>query len=234
MPKTAAKTKEKFTCSYCGKSFARERTIESHSCEPRRRFRSKNDKGVQLAFEVYQRFYRVTQGHHGKQKTFEDFIRGPYYSAFVSFGEHCISSSVISVTRFADFLIKKQIPLDRWTSNNVYLYFLKYFIKIEPVADALTRTITYSMEWGADTDMNPHDLFRYGSSNTTCHKINMGVISPWVLYQSQSGNKFLLGLDDWQHEGLWDMINADDWGKIFKNNPDDVDFAKSTLKLGGW
>ena len=41
------------------KEFTRERTLQVHMCEPKRRHLQKNEKWVQNAFIVFQRFYQI-------------------------------------------------------------------------------------------------------------------------------------------------------------------------------
>ena len=61
----------KFKCPYCGKEFTRERTLQVHMCEPKRRHLQKNEKWVQNAFMVFQRFYEIHQKNH-KTKTYDE------------------------------------------------------------------------------------------------------------------------------------------------------------------
>jgi len=227
------KSKEKHKCSYCYKEFARERTLESHACEPRRRTRAKNDKDTIIGFETYKAFYRQSQGS-STTKTFNDFISSPYYLAFVRFGKYCVRTNVISSTRFANFLIKNNIHLDAWNTDASYSAFLVYFIPKEPVGDALTRTIEYAIMWGKEKNKNYSELFREGSKHRICQEINNGRISPWALYLSQSGQSFLAVLEDWEHEGIWQMIDVKIWEKKFNNHVEDVAFAKNILTVGGW
>ena len=50
------------TCCYCKKSFVKETSLEIHMCEPKRRYREKDERGVQLGLGAYLRFYEITQG----------------------------------------------------------------------------------------------------------------------------------------------------------------------------
>ena len=74
-------------CTFCNKSFQKERTLQVHICEPKRRHLQKNEKWVQNAFLVFQKFYQIHQ-NNGKPKTYDDFCKSAYYNAFVKFGRH--------------------------------------------------------------------------------------------------------------------------------------------------
>ena len=71
-------------CTYCDKEFARERTLQVHLCEPKRRHLQKNEKWVQNAFMVFQRFYEIHQ-NNSKPKTYNDFSKPQYLHQL---GEH--------------------------------------------------------------------------------------------------------------------------------------------------
>ena len=71
-----------FTCNYCKKEFAKETSIAVHMCEPKRRRMEKDERGVQLGFQAYIKFYETMQGS-ARLKTFEDFAESAYYRAFV-------------------------------------------------------------------------------------------------------------------------------------------------------
>ena len=68
-----------FTCTYCDKSFQRERTLQVHLCEPKRRHLQKSEKWVQTGFIVFCRFYEIHQ-KIGKTKTYDDFCNSSYYN----------------------------------------------------------------------------------------------------------------------------------------------------------
>jgi len=233
MPKIA-ENKSKFSCEYCKKSFARERTLESHACEPRRRWRTKDETRIQIAYDTFKRFYRRCQGPGTKDKTYAEFIKSAYYNAFVSFGNYCVNNNVFAPTRFADFLIKNEIRVDDWPTDALYTKFLIYFIAKEPVSDALTRTIQFAIKYGERNKIKYNDLFRKASLDVLCNEINKGNISPWTLYMSNSGQSFLSILEEYDHKEIWQMINADIWEKRFNDNTGDVEFAKNILTLGGW
>ena len=46
-------------CTYCGKEFAKERTLQVHLCEPKRRYLQKDEKWVVNGSMVFQRFYQI-------------------------------------------------------------------------------------------------------------------------------------------------------------------------------
>lgn len=230
------KTTEKvdtFTCQYCHKEFAKERTLMVHMCEKKRRWDAKDEKAVVLAMHTYTKFYQCNQSQT-KTRTFEDFVASPYYTAFVKFANYCINTKCIKTERFIEWVVTSKIKLDQWATDATYSQFLDTALLTENVNDALARAIEYSLDWGDEKDMKPEDVMRYGSPNRLCHAIVTGKISPWVIYQSQSGQEFLSRLSSEQMAMIWDIINPDQWQPIFEKKPADVKYVEEILNGAGW
>jgi len=224
---------ETHSCYYCQKEFKRESTLNVHMCEPKRRFHNKNDKGVVLGMHTFDKFYKYAQNHTGT-KTFDEFIHSPYYIAFVKFGNYCIKTKCIKIDRFIEFVVTSGIKLDKWATDDTYTQFLARALKTENVNDALARAIEYSIDWGTEKSMRPEDVMRYATSNRLCSAIISGKISPWVIYQSMSGQEFLGRLSDEQRILIWDIIDPDYWDITFANKLSDVEYVEEILKNAGW
>ena len=104
-------------CPYCGKEFSRERTLQVHMCEPKRRHLQRNEKWVQNAFIVFQRFFQIHQ-HGGKEKTYDDFCKSPYYNAFVKFGRFMMHINPLYPDKYIDYVILSKIKLDHWARDD--------------------------------------------------------------------------------------------------------------------
>ena len=77
-----------FECKYCGKKFTKESTLAVHLCEPKRRYQQQDERFVQLAFRAYQYFYKKTMPQTQKDRTYDDFAKSKYYTAFTKFGRY--------------------------------------------------------------------------------------------------------------------------------------------------
>jgi len=222
-----------FTCGYCDKTFSRESSIEVHMCEPKRRRLQRGDRGVQLALQAYVRFYETMQGS-AKNKTFDDFETSSYYRAFVKFGHYCVNTRVINPDRFMAWLLKQQKKIDKWCSDQIYTEYLVNYLTLEAVDDALARAMEYGLDWAEKTGNPAHDCLRYGNANAICHAITAGRISPWVIYNSESGQEFLSELSSDQVSMIWIYIDSDVWQKKFQTYPADQEYSKEMLKQAGW
>jgi hypothetical protein len=108
------------------------------------------------------------------------------------------------------------------------------YLRVEHVNDALARGIEFGISWQEQTGNPAHDCLRYGNSNSICHAIASGRISPWIVYNSESGQKFLSELTSEQMEIIWLYIDADFWIRKFKDYPADQEYVKDILNKAGW
>ena len=221
------------TCRYCRKDFVKESSLSVHSCEPRRRRQEQSERGVQLGLQAYLKFYELTQGS-ARLKTFDDFADSPYYRAFVKFGRYCVAVRAINPARFIEYVLKQNKKIDHWCRDSVYTEYLLDYLRTENVNDALVRAIEFGMVWHEETGNPSEDCLRYGNSNSICYAITTGRISPWIIYNSESGQKFLSELTSEQIAMVWPYVDSDVWMKKFQDYPADREYAKELLKKAGW
>ena len=221
------------TCQYCKKDFAKESTLAVHLCEPKRRRQQRHEAGVELGFQAYLRFYEITQGS-AKLKTYDDFCDSSYYSAFVKFGKYCSGTKVINPRQFLEWLLNHNKKLDKWASDTLYTEYLTWYLTVENVVDALTRALEFGIEWAEKYEARDCDCLRYGSTHAMCYAITTGRISPWVIYNCESGQGFLSNITADQVQMIWPYINSDVWQKKFADYAADQEYAKEMLAKAGW
>ena len=151
-------------CTYCNKEFTRARTLQVHMCEPKRRHLQKNEKWVQNAFLVFQRFYQIHQ-HNIKEKNYDEFCKSPYYNAFVKFGRYMMHINPLYPEKYIDYVILSKIKLDHWARDDLYESYLIDTLKQEPVESALQRSITTMMDWAQEQNAQWSDYFRLANTN---------------------------------------------------------------------
>jgi hypothetical protein len=224
----------KHSCEFCKKSFQRERTLTSHICEKKQRWLNRDHAGNRIGFQCWVQFYSKHSTSKTKNKTYEEFIYSPYYIAFAKFGSYCVDVKVISVPRYVEWLLKEQIKVDDWTSDKVYHRFLCEYLRIEDPFDAIYRGVENCTELAEKDQIHPNDVFRYSNPNRICQYIVNGKISPWMLYQSDSGVHLLETLNQDQVTMITDYINPELWALKFHREPDVVKKIRDTLTLAGY
>ena len=169
-----------------------------------------------------------------KLKTFEDFADSSYYKAFVKFGRYCVDIRAVNPEQFVRWVLKQNKKLDHWAKDTVYTEYLVEYLRIENVNDALTRAMEFGISWAEQTGNPAEDCLRYGNTNAMVYAVTTGRISPWILYNCESGQKFLGELDSTQVAMVWPYIDSEAWHKKFNDYVADQEYVRDILKKAGW
>jgi hypothetical protein len=220
-------------CEFCGRTFARESTIMKHICEYKHRYLEKDRAGNRIGFQAWLQFYRKNSTST-KHRTYEEFIKSAYYTAFVKFGNYCVEINAVNISRFADWLLKNQIKIDTWCTDTTYTKYLIEYLKVEDPLDAIARSVETTMTLAETAGILSKDVLRYGNTNRICHSITTGKISPWMLYHSTSGTQFLGNLNEPQVDMIIDYINPEQWKIKFNREPENVKQVKELLTIAGY
>lgn len=223
---------DKLKCEFCEREFVRENTLVKHICESKRRWQDKDKRGNQLGFQAWIQFY--SKHTSKKKKEYVDFVKSSYYSAFVKFGNYCLEAQVMNVPRYVDYLLKEKISIDLWNLDSNYTKFIIDYCKVEDPLDAIARSIETTVQLASIENIKTKDVFRYGNANRICFEITKGKISPWILYQSESGLSFLEKLDATQQKMILDYINPEQWALKFHRQKNIIPEVKELLHAGGY
>ena len=223
---------KQYKCRYCDKSFRKESTLSAHICEPKRRAQQEREVSVQLGLQAYLRFYELTQGS-AKFKNYQDFSESPYYNAFVKFGRHIVNIRAINVKGFINHVIESNKKLDYWCKDNIYQEFLFNHLRKENAQDALERSIKTMEDWAEENNSVFAHYFLYGNTNRIVQHITTGRISPWVVYNCESGIAMLDKLNPEQVELVFSYIDPSFWKRKFVDYYADTEWAKQVLIEAG-
>lgn len=223
---------EKHICEFCAKEFVRESSLFKHVCEPKRRWLNRDNQDSRIAYNAWLQFYN--KHSNKKKKEFIDFVESAYYSAFVKFGIYCIEAQVINPGRYVDWLLKNQISIDTWNRDTTYTKFIIDYLKTEDPLDAIARSIETTVKLAEEDKIQTKDVLRYGNRYRICFEITKGKISPWMLFQSESGLKFIESLDNTQQKMILEYINPEQWAIKFKKHKNMIPEVKELLNAAGY
>ena len=223
----------KYGCEFCKREFLRESTVLKHICEYKHRWLEKDRRGNRIGFQAWLQFY-VKNSTSKKNRTYEEFIKSAYYTAFVKFGTYCVDINALNINRFVDWLLKNQVKVDAWNSDSSYNKFLTEYLREEDPLDAIARSIETTITLAETERVLNRDILRYANKNKLCHAVTTGKISPWMLYQSASGTKFLDELDETQVKMIIDYINPELWAIKFIRDIKIVPQVKELLVAAGY
>jgi hypothetical protein len=207
--------------------------LSVHLCEPKRRWQQETETGVQFGLRAYLRFYETTQGS-ARLKSYADFITSPYYNAFVRYGRHLVAIRAINSDSFTDWLLRQNKKIDYWCKDAFYEEWLLEYLKKEAPQDALERALKEMQDYATGNSIADFShYFAYGNTNRICHHITTGRISPWVIYNCDTGVDYLESLDTEQMDIVMPWIDPDHWSRRFKDYVADVEWCKHVLKAAG-
>jgi len=226
--------KPNYKCKYCNKSYSKESTLSAHLCTEKRRWQQQNETGVQFGLRAYLQFYETTQGS-AKFKNYTDFVASPYYTAFTKFGRYLVTIRCINSHNFINWLLKNNKKLDHWCRDSFYEEWLSEYIKREAVQDALERGLQTMEEYANGDSGLAHfsHYFKYGNHNRICFHITTGRISPWIVYNCDSGVEFLESLGQEHLAIVISWIDPNYWNRKFKDFVADVEWCKHVLAKAG-
>lgn len=221
MKKIAETNTEELSCDHCKRSFVRPGSLLKHLCESKRRWMDRDKASNRIAFNAWLKFYQSMQPKR-KKLEYTDFSSSPYYIGFVKYGTYCVEVGVVNPSSYIDYLLKEKISLDNWASDKVYSKYLVLYLRSENELDAIHRSVENMMKIAELDSIELRDVFRYASSNKICQLICNGKISPWILYQSKTGQEFLGKLNDDQRGIIYEYIDPEKWNIKFKREKEEV------------
>ncbi|MDA8882936.1 hypothetical protein N9I00_00855 [bacterium] len=222
-----------FECQYCKKSFKKEKTLSVHLCEPKRRWLNKDAKYVRLGHIAYNQFYKLTQGIKTKEKSYEEFSKSNYYTAFTKFGRHILDINAIDPEKFIDFVINNSVHLDKWCSDAVYETYIRELNKKETAERAVERGILLMQQWSREYDRPYNAFFREISKPRLIHWIKSGRISPWIIFNCYSCSEAMANFNEHELNLINEYLEPTFWTKKFSVRKDDVQFVSEVLERAG-
>lgn len=227
--KSSKKTDQ--VCSYCKKSFKSERTLIAHICRLKSRDRTRNDVDSQLAFYAYGRFYMLSQGN--VIKTWDQFIDSSYYAGFIRFANYVKSYRVVNPHMFIDWIIKNGCKLDDWAKDSTYVRYLLQLLVNETATSAVERSLLAMQTWADENNVTLGQYFYHASANRMVKDITAGVVSPWILYGTESGREALAQLNEEQLNYVMKYIDPSIWQEKIANS-EELSLVKFVAQEAGF
>lgn len=195
-------------CNWCKKQFVKEESIMSHMCEKKRRWLWKDEKYMKIAYLAYERIYAT---HYRHKTSYEKFMESKMYSSFVKFGRYALTTDMLDVYAFIDFLVKAEIKTHDWVNPHVYMTWVRDMVKNESIDAAVERTILLMEQWGNDTGYSWVEFFRLIPTTKAVSWISSGRISPWVIYGTTSGMELFKRMSIDQLKMIKDIVDSELW-----------------------
>ncbi len=191
----------------------------------------RDTKNVKVAFVAYQRLF-ASMGRR-KPPSYESFAKSRLYPVFVRFGSYLINIQAINPLGFIDFLLRMEIPVDRWEHPTVYETYVRELNKSELPMEALERNIMLMQQWSIDTGNDWTDFFRMVAPAQATLWIMSGRISPWILLVASSAVELLTRLSPEQVGILNSCIDNNFWAAKLARHESDVEIIRQEMAAVG-
>lgn len=225
---------DKHQCSFCKKSFTREKTLSVHLCEQKRRWINKDEKHVRMAFASWLHWCKKTGLYLNKKSlTYDDFMKSSVYITFVKFGLYVEDLHMSNYLAYIDFMIKHNYKVTDWFKNSTYEYFVKMNTRQETVEDAIQKTIKYMDKWSIENHEDWTLFFEKISSQQVLDLLRNGRISPWIFFISKKAQSLLMTMSDEQVMLLDQFIDIKWWTALLRRKPNDRQFVEQIVEEYG-
>jgi hypothetical protein len=198
----------------------------------RERLDAKGSVAFRFSFMAFNYFYDWSFPR-SKPKSEIDFVKSSYYDDFYKFGEYMAAVKINDLKRYTNFLLSKNIPLKYWADEKIYNMYLTNTIKTESSDVAVERSIITMEKWAKANNSNISKYFNMVEPQVVFSHIKRGNLSPWVLYNTTSGKKFVRRLNPIHLETIYDIIDPEYWGRTFESKKSEVNAITTVLKSVG-
>jgi len=198
-------------------------------CVKKRRFLDRDNVASRMALELFRRFYEFNTAQKST-KTIEDFINSRYYASFIKFARKLMDLRPVDQGRFVDYVFSKGIKDRDWCKDKVYEAYIVELLAKEPATRGLERSIESMGAWADKHEVPLNEFFIHVSPSEATHMVQMGKISPWVLYLAETADILWERLSDEQASIIGSVIDPRIWKAKFELKKDDCSFVRTILK----
>lgn len=221
-----------YKCKFCRKEFARENTLSSHMCEPKRRIAAKDDKQNRIAYMSWLQFRQYTIANTKKDKPYEDFADSRYYTSFMKLSKYMIDLK-LDCNDFVKFLLKHSVKINDWTKNFVHEEYIRDKLKSETVDRAVERSILHMKTWAENTGNSWQEYFIKVPPAQAIHDFKTGRLSPWCTFATDQGSRLIDRLEPGQVVDLIEFLDAKPWRARVKRQAADAAWVQEVFNQAG-
>ena len=222
----------KYKCSFCEREFVRKTWFDKHICDKKQRFLDRNNISVIRAHRLFCHWQKRTRLlRRGQEKNLEEFMRSPFYNAFVRLSEFTSSEYVVSGYKYIDWLVDNEIPEKKWCNPRDLDEYRAYVrLSEEPSTQAETSCKNIRV-WCNDNGVTMPEFFKSITPGQAVNMVRENKLSPWVLlgYQPCINDLTSRIVDTPQMHQLNEHINVPYWMEKTEKDQDGLDKVRRIL-----
>ena len=208
----------KWTCKYCSKEYVNEKRFLTHTntCPTKERIdRCKTLQGS-IAFSAYNYWMKKTR--KGEQ-SIETFIASRFFTSCMRFAEFYIQTSVGSMEKYIDFMIKKNYDFTMWSSHVVFAEYIYHYDSIHSPYDQCNLSFDIIEQFCIDYQCTPIEVFEKIGYDEIIILIIRRKLSNWYLLLSQGFWNWMNTLPQLNKSKVLESMKADIFFKMANANP---------------
>lgn len=221
-------------CEFCHKTFVHEHTLLAHACESKRRQQSQHLPYVKQAFVAYKIIWHQL---HPRQinviPTYQEFCSSSMWPTLVRFACWCDEQLVQEYENFVRYLLHENVKGVAWCDRRLYEAFLKDLLLTESPEQALSRSLNCVHMWHENSQKPYSEFFSSVNTNQLVSWVKQGRISPWLLYNCVSAEKFFVRCNPEQLNMIQETYPVTIWKVKFLRLTNDTNDIKFTLQEAG-
>ena len=109
-----------------------------------------------------------------KDKTYDEFAKSQYYSAFVKFGRYILDIRAVNPESYIRYLTTNKVKLDWWCKDSTYNKYLAEQSKTETPERAVERFVLLAQDWSQNTGNHWSDYFVVAPHHVIVQHIELG------------------------------------------------------------
>lgn len=203
-------------CDYCRKSFVHEKSFMQHVCNGKRRLEQIQSPIGQAAYASYSTWMKLQKR---TVPNIDTFMTSRQYVSFIKFAEYCKRLN-IDADNFIKVILTNapDIKPNLWCRDNVYSLYLRFYDQVHDPYEQVADSIEYLTKHAERESCQLVDVLKVLGFQVVLEAFRLKKLSPWFLFTSSIGIKFLQSLDREEYKLFESVINAAVWGDRFNQN----------------
>lgn len=221
------------SCDHCGASFKTLGGFNRHKCAKARLIEEIGDIGLARAYDAFDFWYRYNGFGKKKGKSYQDFLKSPYFKLFTALEKTSIDSRIGPIKEYIRWISDRRIPSSDWTNNDVIM---KYRTESSKNVDAEKHVMQSLEQIAAWCDLKGYSIETFFSNigpGEAAQWVHVGKLSPWILLATDRLSELLSRMTDEQILYFTNMFDIDYWEKRAKQSPEKIDVVKRIISEVG-
>lgn len=209
-----------WVCPYCKAVLKTKSGWNNHLCEKKKLAKEIGEANLHRLF-TYFVFWLKYNKLGTKTKTYDQFIRSPYFAAFCRL-QVAINFGVTDVKEYLRWISKENIPNAKWDNEDTILRFKKYVVKSLSIMDGALNSIEWLNDYCDSKDIQIDRVFDEASTGDLVKAIMSNQIHPVFVVTNQQINSLFTRLTDNALMDIMRYIDYDLWENRIKARPEEA------------